>query len=71
MQQAGLNCSGRNTSLATRGTAMEIRKQNDKKQEAGKSTGSLTLKRTIQRKLNMDHLKSHLILEPSKKMERE
>jgi hypothetical protein len=43
------------------------------KQEEGKSRGPVTaLKRmaTILMKLNMDHLKYHLISEPSKKMER-
>jgi hypothetical protein len=43
------------------------------KQEEGKNRGPLTaLKRmvTTQRKLTVDHLKSHLISGPSKKMER-
>jgi hypothetical protein len=52
---------------------MEIAKQNDTKQEKGKSRGPLTALKTmatIPRKLNMDHLKSHLLSEPSKQMER-
>ena len=51
---------------------MVIRKQNNTKLGEGKSRGSVTaLKRmvTIPRKLNMDHLKFHQILELGKKME--
>jgi len=69
-----LYCSGQKTSLATRGTAMMIRKKIIiHNQEEGKRRSLLTaLKRmvTVLRKLNMDHLKIHLTSESGKKMER-
>jgi hypothetical protein len=51
---------------------MEIRKQTIQEAE-GKSRGPLAAMKgmvSIPRKLNMEHLKFHLISEPSKKMER-
>ena len=74
LRQAGLYCSGQNTSLATPGTAMMIRKRNCNTQpgrrKEQRSSDSTKENGNRNEETHTDHLKVHLTSETGKKMER-